>query len=610
MLLRKRQQEYTAACCQALKTEKNTLGIAPTGAGKTIMMAAVALESAPKELPSLILQHRDELVEQNRDKFIEYAGIRNIRRPMTIDANSKAWGRQGRDWNFAMVQTLVRNLHTMPKIGLLAIDEAHHCAAPSYLEVIQKVKSDNPDVLIYGTTATPNRGDRKALRTTFSNVGDQITIGELIESGHLIRPRSFVLDIGVQDDLKKVKRTSIDFDMKEVESVMNKKVLNEKIVENWKGFTASNGQFISCADRQTIVFCSTVQHAKDVTEAFKAGGVETACIDGDMGKAARREILKEYDAGRIQVLVNVAVLTEGFDHQPTSCVLLLRPSSWKSTMAQMIGRGLRKVDPEKYPGVVKDDCIVIDFGTSLLMHGNVEDEPNIHGNGTKVCPSCDATIPANSRECCICSHQFLEMFMPCPKCEGLVAKTARSCGHCGYVISVVGSGGEPAAGPTTLTKFVLTEIDILQDSPFKYESFYDGRVMICFGFNYWAAVVSYQDGRFYAVGAEANGQNNYRLHCVASTDNYLVALQSADDFMRTKGSKTDARRVAQWLYENATDKQMQILNRGGQDPGAMNFGMTKYRASCAIQFKFYGNQIRACVEGFISATKEKQKIYA
>src|SRR3546814_6826928 len=65
------------------------------------------------------------------------------------------------------------------------------------------------------------------------------------------------------------------------------------------------------------------------------------------------------------------------------CVILLRPSSYKSTMIQMIGRGLRKVDPERYPGVHKDDCIVLDFGTSVLMHGGIEQAVNLDQKGVK-----------------------------------------------------------------------------------------------------------------------------------------------------------------------------------------------------------------------------------
>lgn len=572
MMLRNRQREFVDKVNIALREKKNTLGVAPTGAGKTIMMAAVGVENKPKDMPSLVLQHRDELLIQNRDKFIQYAGIRNIRRPMTIDASSKAWDRAAGGWNFAMVQTLAQNIETMPPLGLIQIDEAHHAAAPSYLQIIAHAKSLNPNVMIYGTTATPNRGDRKALRTVFDNCGDQIHIGELIRDGHLVRPRTFVVDIGINDELKKVKRTAIDFDMKEVEHIMNKTVLTDKIIEHWRE---------KAGDRQTIVFCSTVQHATDVTRAFHDHGISAACIEGTMGIKARRDILKRYDQGEIQVLVNVAVLTEGFDHQPTSCVILLRPSSWKSTMTQMIGRGLRKVDPEIYPGVIKDDCIVLDFGTSCLTHGSLESEVNLSGSGIKKCPDCESDMPQSCRECAICGHEFPVVMQP--KASGS------------------GGGAGIEAPESLLGNFVMTEIDILQDSPFKYESFYDGRVMLCFGFTYWAAVVHFQDQRFYAIGAESMGEEskNFRLHVLNSSDSYLMALQSADDYMRTKGNKTDAKRVAQWIYEPPTAKQLDILKGDG------GMGVSKYRACCAIQFKFYGRQIKGCIEGFVHDHEEK-----
>lgn len=609
MMLRKRQRKYVDNCKVPLVERGNTLGVAPTGAGKTVMMSAIAVETAPKDLPSLTLQHRDELVTQNRDEFVEYAGIRNIRRPMLINADSKAWDRSAGGWNFGMVQTVVKNLEAMPKLGFLAIDEAHHAAAPTYLQIIHQARTLNPNLLIYGTTATPNRGDRKALRSVFDNCGDQIPIGDLIREGHLVRPRTFVLDIGVNDELSHVKRTAIDFDMKQVESIMNKSLLNDKIIDLWENGDPERG-LPSCRHRQTIIFCSTVQHAKDVTESFVAAGVKAEYVagQGQMSITKRRDILTRYDRGEVEVLVNVAVLTEGFDHQPTSCVILLRPSSWKSTMTQMIGRGLRKVNPEKYPGVIKDDCIVMDFGTSCLTHGSLEQEVHLEGSGTKMCPCCDSTVPKSTKECPICGHEFPDAVIKvCPKCDREHTRNVSVC-ICGHEFPVtVSNGGGGASVGEILENFVMSEIDILQDSPFKYESFYDGRVLLCFGFTYWAAVVHYQDGRFYAVGATANNEkaSSYQLHVLNSSDQYLMALQSADDYMRTKGNKTDARRVARWLYEPPTMKQLDILQRGEDTPVNM-MKMSKYRASCGIQFKFYKNQMRAVIEGAMNAAKEKK----
>ena len=101
--------------------------------------------------------------------------------------------------------------------------------------------------------------------------------------------------------------------------------------------------------------------------------------------------------GDMQVVVNVAVLTEGFDAPPVSCVVLTRPCSFKATMVQMIGRGLRTVDQEEFPGVIKTDCIVMDFGTSVLTHGEIDDSVDLDGGEAtegdapeKQCPACEA----------------------------------------------------------------------------------------------------------------------------------------------------------------------------------------------------------------------------
>ncbi len=163
-------------------------------------------------------------------------------------------------------------------------------------------------------------------------------------------------------------------------------------------------------DRQTVVFSSTVDHAENVADAFNANGIPAAVVHGDLDDATRRATLAAYDAGDIQVVVNVAVLTEGWDHPPTSCVVLLRPSSYKSTMIQMIGRGLRTVDPEEHPGVIKTDCIVLDFGTSTLIHGSLEQDVDLdgqqaHGDApTKECPECGAVVPLAVTECPLCGH--------------------------------------------------------------------------------------------------------------------------------------------------------------------------------------------------------------
>ena len=207
MLLRPRQKTFVERSVRALEAHSNTLGVAPTGSGKTLMLSgAVGQMLADNDAKACVLAHRDELTAQNVAKF---ARINPDLSTSIVNAKAKSW--RGRT-TFAMVPTLSReaNLRAMPALDLVVVDEAHHATADSYRRVIDRARERNPQVHVFGVTATPNRGDRKGLRAVFSNVADQIMLGELIGSGHLVPPRTFVIDVGAQAALKKVRKTAAD----------------------------------------------------------------------------------------------------------------------------------------------------------------------------------------------------------------------------------------------------------------------------------------------------------------------------------------------------------------------------------------------------------------
>lgn len=546
MLLRPRQKQFVARSVSALRAHGNTLAVAPTGAGKTIMLSAVAGELlAGTDAKACVLAHRDELTEQNRTKF---ARVNPALSTSVVDARTKSWHGQV---TFAMVPTLARaaNLGAMPALDLLIVDEAHHAAAESYRRIIDRARDRNPACRIYGVTATPNRGDRKGLRPIFSNVADQIRIGELIASGHLVPPRTFVIDVGVQEELRKVRRTADDFDMAEVDRVMNRAPINEAVVEHWRE---------KAGNRQTVVFCSTVDHAANVCAAFNSAGIAAVTVTGEMGEAERRAVLAAYAAGDARVIVNVAVLTEGWDHPPTSAIVLLRPSSFKCTMIQMVGRGLRPVNPQEHPGVIKTDCIVLDFGISTLLHGTLEQDIDLDGhevNGqapTKVCPECEAEIPLACSECPICGH-------PLPRAAG-------------------------EAVP--LSNFVMSEIDLLKRSSFAWcDLFGDDAALVACGFNAWAGVF-FLDGRRYAVG----GRKQQRPRLVAIGER-TVCLAAADDWLNENETDESAHKSRGWLKLPPTEKQLALLPAAWRQ----DYGLTRYHASALITFSINRAAIRALI---------------
>lgn len=559
MLLRPRQKEFVGRIKAALTTRKNTLGIAPTGAGKTVMLSAIDGElTAEDGGDSLIIQHRDELVEQNERTFRKV----NPKIPTSLMvADYKRWARGGT--TFAMIQTLARdsNLKTMPPLRRIIIDEGHHAVANSYLKVIDHAKKQNPDLQLLLVTATPSRSDRRTLRTLVDNVADQITLGELIRDGHLVRPRAFVIDTGIQDELAGLKRKRFDdFDQAEVERIMNKRAINDKVVEHWKE---------KAGDRQTVVFCSTIQHATDVLDAFARAGVSARMVTGEMDDGDRKQTLTDFDAGKFQVVINVAVLTEGWDCQPVSCVVLLRKESDKSVLIQMVGRGLRKLDPERYPGRHKDDCIVLDFGYSLHAHRGLEQTIRIEAQeGGKDCPECAATVPAALHECPICGYAW-------PRTVVEQVEASRD----GAGVNELG----------VLDDFVMTEVELLERSPYRWEELFDGIVTIANAIDAWACVL-FLDGRWVAVG----GAKELGMHLLADNADRLMSLAAADDFLREHGDEDTASKQSRWLHQPATAKQLEILNI--TDPMA-GLAISRYRASCMLTWKFSERGIQRKVLG-------------
>jgi superfamily II DNA or RNA helicase len=547
MMLRPRQALLVERSLAALYLHGNTLAIGPTGSGKTIMLSAVAggvLEEP--DAKACILAHRDELTAQNREKF---GRVNPGLTTSVFDAKEKSWAGRA---TFAMVQTLSRdsNLDAMPTLDLLVVDEAHHAASPSYRRVIDRVLSRNPRALIFGATATPARSDGKGLREVFSNVADQITLGELIAVGHLVPPRTFVIDVGAQSALAQVRRTATDFDMTEVEAILNRTPITDAVIRHWRE---------KAGDRKTIVFCSTVAHAQCAADALNAAGIRAVLIHGELSDTERKVRLAEYETGEAQVVVNVAVLTEGYDYTPTSCVVLLRPSSHKSTLTQMIGRGLRTVDPAEHPGVVKTDCIVLDFGTATLMHGSLEQEANLDGHRypgeapTKECPSCEATVPLGCRECPLCGFEWTI---------------------------------DPAGQAEALDDFVMTEIDLLKRSNFRWcDLFGCDDALMATGLQAWGGVF-FLNGRWHAVG----GGKELQPRLLAVGDR-TVCMACVDDWLNENESLDTAHKTRRWLNEPPTEKQLRYL------PPALraDFGLTRYQASALLAFQFNKSSIQRLV---------------
>lgn len=544
MLLRPRQKELVSRAVDALHRHGNTLAVAPTGSGKTVMLSAVIgellVDSSGK---ACVLAHRDELTIQNQDTF----GCVNPHLSSSLfNASQKSWEGQTA---FAMVQTLSRdsNLATMPSLDVLVVDEAHHVRADSYRRIIDHARAVNPDLKLLGVTATPHRGDRKGLGAVFSNVCDQITVDELIASGHLVRPRTFVMDVGTQQKLGQVRKTVDDYDMDAVAEIMDTRPVNEAVITHWQE---------KAGDRQTVVFCSTVAHARHMRQCFIDHGIAASLVYGEMSEREREQTLLAYASGAVQVMVNVSVLTEGWDDPPTSCIVLLRPSSHKSTLIQMIGRGLRPVNPQETPDLVKTDCMILDFGTATLNHGKLEEQVHLEdkkvragGAPYKLCPDCSTEVPSAVWECPCCCFLFEAQHQNIKILEA--------------------------------DDFTLSEIDVLTRSSFRWQDPTGReRSWMCQGFNAWSGVF-YHDGQWYAMGALMG----HSPHLLARGEK-VVCMAAGDDFMNRRETESTAHKTRGWLNLGATDKQLKHLPEQAQ-----NHGLTRYHANLLITLKYNTGKI-------------------
>lgn len=562
MLLRTYQTEFVNNAIQALKKHGKTLGIANTGSGKTVVLSKVIgdLYHQNPNLKACVLAHRDELTFQNEEKFKK---VNPAISTSIVDGSTKCWDGQV---TFAMVQTLSRinNLKKAPKIDLLVIDEAHHSTSKTYLSVINKFQEQNPNLLLFGVTATPIRNDNGLLKDVFGNVCHVIKLKELIANGYLVPPRTFVIDLGIQKEIEEAKDKDGEYNMDKIADLMNTELFNQKIIEHWRE---------KAGDRKTVIFCSTIKHAEDVTFTFIRAGIQAGLITGEMSKAERQEVFKAMDNNKIQVIVNVAVLTEGWDYQPISCVVLLRPCSFKGTMIQMIGRGLRTIDPSIYPDVTKDDCVVLDFGTSLLTHGSLEQDINLARKKLK-----KGEAP----------------YKTCPDCYHENHAAAKECEFCGFEFK---SEEESFVGD--FDDFKLAEINLLENSVFEWVDI-NKKIKIASTFYSTALVIKYHSkitnnelnlswsgDKYLALGfletkEEQEGKvNDKKIHILSDTTNYNQALAAASDYMNNHNTDDSCSKSKAWLRYEPSEKQIQCLPSKFQKKI-----INRYEATCILRIKF------------------------
>jgi len=351
MQLRPYQEEALHAVRESYRRgRRRVLVVMPTGTGKTVLFAEI---SRLAKGPVLVLAHRQELVEQAREKVaawcddvvaVEMADRRDLTRAVGCRPKIAV----------ASIQTIHRRLAYLPRdaFRIVIIDEAHHSAADSYRSVVEHF-----DAYVLGVTATPDRGDGQRLGDVFEEVAFEYDMLTAIRAGFLCPIRSFLVQTDV--DFSGVRKLAGELATGEVERILTKA---PHLAEIAHPILRERGE------RPTMVFAASVAHAHALARVLcelSGDPNYAAALDGTAQRDRRQATIRRFRAGELKALVNCSLFTEGFDVPRISLVAIARPILSRSFYAQMVGRGTR-ISPGK------EDLLVLDFVPGNCRHRLVQ----------------------------------------------------------------------------------------------------------------------------------------------------------------------------------------------------------------------------------------------
>lgn len=374
--------------------------------GKSLIVSAIAkyLKSVAPGKRVLCIAPSRELVLQNHSKYVTW-----YKEPASIYCSSAGSKELRHQVIFASPLTAMKNIRIIAHLGVsgIIIDEAHG-VTPTMLELIKQVQEyevngtkPNENVRVIGMTATPYRtgtgyiyakdctgeneilhDDSKARDPYYSRLLYRVSAGELVEQGYLTKPV-----IGETDEHYDTSKLETDrngsFTAASVAKAFNGNTKTERIVNKVMAFAESrNG---------VMFFAATISHAEEIASYLPAHDVRV--ITGKLKKSEREKFINDFKTKRVKYLVNVDVLTTGFDAPHVDLIAILRATESPGLLQQIIGRSLRLCEG-------KDDALVLDYAENIERHGLEKDifTPEIKtnrkpGEGVEIqveCPACHA----------------------------------------------------------------------------------------------------------------------------------------------------------------------------------------------------------------------------
>ena len=311
--------------------KEDNLVVSPSGSGKSYMLAY--LEKLLTEQGHLVYVYAPTIeVREQLDELMKANGSNNKTKGVVEDFN---------------------NDNDAP--DYLLIDEAHHSEADTYQLLFEKY----PKAIKIGFSATPERLDGKGLDNSYQNIIIGKTVRELIDSHVLSDYRYYApsttdgfqysispkyLQVQGETFFKAVKR----------DSSYQKKIYAD-VLKTW----LEKGE-----NKQTILFAPSIAMSKAFAKEFKENGIQAEHIDGKMNKVDRKETLEAFRKGKIKVICNVDLISEGFDMSDADCVILTRPTESLAMFMQQAFRAMRYREGKT--------AIILDHADNIALHGEID----------------------------------------------------------------------------------------------------------------------------------------------------------------------------------------------------------------------------------------------
>ena len=319
MKLRSYQSAASDAIFKEWQENDSTLVVMPTGGGKTVLFADVIRRVFPRR--ALVIAHREELIFQARDKIQRVTGL-------SADVEMGEYRADG--GLFEQARVVVSTIQTQcsggdgggrmskfdpQRFGVLIIDEAHHATSPSYRRVIDYYRT-NPALKVLGVTATPDRADEEALGQVFQSVAFDYEVLDAIHDGWLVPIEQQMVHVeGL--DYSSIRTTAGDLNGGDLAAVLEAE-------KNLQQMASASLAIIGA--RRALVFTASVKAAELTAEIFNRHRPNMAAwVCGKTEREERRRVLADFASGKVQVVCNCGVLTEGFDDPGVEVVIMGRP---------------------------------------------------------------------------------------------------------------------------------------------------------------------------------------------------------------------------------------------------------------------------------------------